>query len=347
LRSFGDLVSKETNPELKKLKEKAEVKSKSKKDRRSKGDKIIAEDTGRDVINADIHEDVIYRPRQKETRVVYNQILNIVQSNFSDVPLDTLKAAVDEVLAILKTDDMKDVDRKNEIEVIIDKLTDQTFNTLTILAAKITDYDPEMKNDGDGEELLDVDIDINKEGEDSESSEDDVYAYDPANEEQKQNLAKAENEKDQEMSDDEGKILKVSEQDALWIQNQLQGFIKNQSKAQDMFEILNLEKPEDCANKILGLIKFYDSLKQTASLDISESEQAEKISKAKDELRQNIECKQIADGLEGDAEKLCLVFKRIIRKIKNKKDIELLDNEGYNIHDEQEIQLDFKEGARK
>jgi pre-mRNA-splicing helicase BRR2 len=40
------------------------------------------------------------------------------------------------------------------------------------------------------------------------------------------------------------------------------------------------------------------------------------------------------------------VFKRIIRKIKNKKDIELLDNEGYNIHDEQEIQLDFKEGGR-
>lgn len=290
LKSFGDLVSKETDVELKKLKEKAEGKSKNKKNKKPRGEvKNMMEDTGRDVINADIHEDVIYRPRQKETRQVYNQILNIVQSNFSDVPLDTLKAAVDEVLAILKTDNMKDVDRKNEIEGIIDKLTDQTFNTLTILAAKITDYDPEMKNDGDGEEMLDVDIDINKEGEDSESSEDDVYAHDPTNEEQKQNVDKDDNDKDQEMSDEEGKILKVSEQDTVWIQNQLQGFIKNQSKAQELFDILNLEKPEESANKILGLIKFYDSLKHTASLDISEAEHTEKLTTAKDELSQNIE----------------------------------------------------------
>jgi pre-mRNA-splicing helicase BRR2 len=348
IKSFGDLVSKETNPELKKLQEKAEEKKKKQKNKQTKAD-MITEEVEDNVLDAEIHEEIIYRPRQKETRAVYNLILNVVQRHSGDISLDMLKAVTDEVLAILKSDNMKDVDRKKEIEGLIDKLDDKNFNDLTTLAAKITDYSPETQtNMMNKEEVHKVDINLEKEGEDSESSDDDVYAYDPENEERKQNpaLARADDNEDAKMGEDEdNKVLMVSEQDELWIENKLQGFIKNQSKSKEFFSILGLDRLEECEVKVIELIKFYDTLKRINSLDISESEHNEKVNEAKEDLAQNIECKQIADGLEGEPRNLSIVFQRILRKMKNKKDIEIVDNDGINIAEEKEVPLDFDIGV--
>ena len=52
--------------------------------------------------------------------------------------------ATDEVLAILKADDLNDNDRKNEIESLFSsKLTDEMFNSLTVMAKELTDYQPD------------------------------------------------------------------------------------------------------------------------------------------------------------------------------------------------------------
>lgn len=51
-----------------------------------------------------------------------------------DVSTSDLKSAGDEVLAILKSEDMNDGERKREIEGIIDRLTDEQFNTITVIA---------------------------------------------------------------------------------------------------------------------------------------------------------------------------------------------------------------------
>jgi len=244
MQPFGDLVSKEENPELKKLKEKAEKKAKKNKKKKPKSESLVHE-VNRNVIGADIHEEVVYRPRQKETRIIYDQILNIVQKHMGDYPLDTLKAVADEVLAILKTDNMKDVDRKKEIEGIIDKLDDNTFNLLTVYATKITDYEPEnQENMVNREEELKVDVELDKEGEDSEDSDEDVYAYDDGQEDQKQGHGSSNQNEDNKIAD-EGTVLKVGQQDAFWIQNQLQGFIKNQSRSKEFFTVLGLDKPEE------------------------------------------------------------------------------------------------------
>ena len=51
-----------------------------------------------------------------------------------DVPLDTIRGALDEVICILKREGTKDAERKREIESLeIDRLTDTEFNTLTVL----------------------------------------------------------------------------------------------------------------------------------------------------------------------------------------------------------------------
>lgn len=72
----------------------------------------------------------MYRPKTKETRTVYESILSIVQKHMGDVSLEVLRGATDEVLAILKTDNITggDIERKREIEAIVDRLSQETYN---------------------------------------------------------------------------------------------------------------------------------------------------------------------------------------------------------------------------
>jgi pre-mRNA-splicing helicase BRR2 len=78
----------------------------------------------------------LYRPKTKETRLLYEQFLALVSRYLGDVSLPDLKSAADEVLAILKTEDggVTDALRKSEIEGILDHLSEETFNQMTVLA---------------------------------------------------------------------------------------------------------------------------------------------------------------------------------------------------------------------
>ena len=76
----------------------------------------------------------MYRPKTRETRLIYEQLLGLVQRHIGDMSTADLKSATDEVLAILKTDELNDNERKREIEGIVDRLTDETFNAMTIMA---------------------------------------------------------------------------------------------------------------------------------------------------------------------------------------------------------------------
>ena len=48
-----------------------------------------------------------YRPRTRETRAAYEALLSTIQSQFGDQPQDVLRGAADEVLAVLKNDNLK------------------------------------------------------------------------------------------------------------------------------------------------------------------------------------------------------------------------------------------------
>jgi pre-mRNA-splicing helicase BRR2 len=76
---------------------------------------------------------MLYRPKTKETRLIYEQILALIQRHVGDLSTDDLKSATDEVLAVLKSEDLNDSQRKQEIEGIVDRLSDENFNTLVVL----------------------------------------------------------------------------------------------------------------------------------------------------------------------------------------------------------------------
>jgi len=115
---------------------------------------------GINVLNVQIEEELIYRPKSKETRLIYEQMLSIVQRHMSDVPLEVIKGALDEILAILKADGIQDKDRKIEIESLLDRIDEAEFNTLTVLGQQLTDYfAQEAKKERGGEEIDEVPVD--------------------------------------------------------------------------------------------------------------------------------------------------------------------------------------------
>ena len=60
-----------------------------------------------------------------------------------DVSLEYLRGATDEVLSILKMDTINDAMKRVEVQVILDRMADETFNQLMVMAQQLVDFDPE------------------------------------------------------------------------------------------------------------------------------------------------------------------------------------------------------------
>ncbi|KAL1383719.1 DEAD/DEAH box helicase domain-containing protein [Phyllosticta capitalensis] len=97
-------------------------------------------------------EDLRYRPRTPATRATYELITTIVGRHLGDVPNHVVRSAADAVLEYLKDENLKDFDRKKEIDDILGtSMGGKEFNELVNLGKKITDYDAQ----DDDEEMAD------------------------------------------------------------------------------------------------------------------------------------------------------------------------------------------------
>ncbi len=86
-------------------------------------------------------EGIVYRPRTTETREVYELFLSTIHRVLGDQAQDIIRSAADTVLQILKTDSMKDFDKKKDIEsVLLGPISGEMFPQLVSLSKKITDY---------------------------------------------------------------------------------------------------------------------------------------------------------------------------------------------------------------
>lgn len=66
-------------------------------------------------------------------------MLTIVARLMGDQPLDVMKGALDEIIAVLKSD-LSDVERRSEVESLIGKVTNDDFNALMVLGQCLVDY---------------------------------------------------------------------------------------------------------------------------------------------------------------------------------------------------------------
>jgi pre-mRNA-splicing helicase BRR2 len=99
-------------------------------------------------------EGIVYRPRTSATRATYDLILTTVANNLGDVSHEIVRSAADAVLEFLKDEDMKDFDKKKEIDDLLGAtMTPKQFNELVNLGKKITDYEAQDEDEvmADGE----------------------------------------------------------------------------------------------------------------------------------------------------------------------------------------------------
>lgn len=92
--------------------------------------------------------DLRYRPRTQSTRETYELLFTAIRRKLGDVPGAYAVSAVDAILETLKDGEMKDFDKKREIEdLIATQLTAKEFNEAVNLSKKITDYDNQEEGD--------------------------------------------------------------------------------------------------------------------------------------------------------------------------------------------------------
>lgn len=90
-------------------------------------------------------------------------MLASVHTSLGDQPQDMVRSATDLVLETLKSEDLKDFDKKREIETLVGQLAPEVFAQLVTLAKKITDYgaeDDQGQKDEDEDKAGAIDDDV-------------------------------------------------------------------------------------------------------------------------------------------------------------------------------------------
>jgi hypothetical protein len=90
----------------------------------------------------------VYKPRTQETRNTFEIFLSLLQEIIGDQPREILHGSAHEILLILKSDSVREKEKKKEVEELFSaKLTEERFALLSNLSRKITDFNPEDVDD--------------------------------------------------------------------------------------------------------------------------------------------------------------------------------------------------------
>ena len=180
---MGSALRQEGVKDIEKKRKKAEDHDEVRQ-RNPKRQAAASQPTYTDILQATAElEGLRYQPRTAETREVYELILNIVHTALGDQAQDVVRSAADTVLETLKDDNLKDFDKKKEIEDITGSLSNDVFGQLVNLSKKITDYDADEEKkvdpDAEGREGIDEEtgVAVLFENEEEESDEDDEVGY--------------------------------------------------------------------------------------------------------------------------------------------------------------------------
>lgn len=211
---MGTRVTREAPKDLDKKKAKAEAET-SAADAAERAIRARAERRGpgearyTDILEAtqDL-EGLTYRPRTAETREVYELLLGAVHRALGDQAQDVVRSAADTVLEILKSEDMKEFDKKKEVEGITGALPNEVWSTYVNLAKKITDYGEEDEATGDGAQGRGRDIE-GEEGvavmfeDDEAEDEDEGFEVKDEDEDEEDEEGEGEENVDEEGTDEE------------------------------------------------------------------------------------------------------------------------------------------------
>ncbi|KAG6820013.1 hypothetical protein H0H93_006477 [Arthromyces matolae] len=283
-REMGSRVQRQAPKDLEKKKKKAAA---DRQDASEKQPKRKAE-LGfgyTDIIEAtqDV-EGLTYRPRTAETKEVYEMILSAVHTALGDQAQDIVRSAADAVLETLKNENMKDFDKKKEVEEILGSLGNDLFSQLINLSKKITDYGAEDEVMADPDmERMDAEIDedvgvavVFDEEEQDEEDEEGFEVREESDEEEEEGVHEAPGGEGDEGGNEElviggqshAKSTKVDQDivsphsiDGFWVQRQIAEIYPDPVTAADktasVLSILGSESSlRDCENQLMELFDY-------------------------------------------------------------------------------------------
>ena len=216
------------------------------------------------------YEGLAYRPKSRETKATYELVLSFIQQHIGDQPQEVLRGAADEVIVLLKDDHLKDVDKKKEIDKLLDaQIPSDRFAQLVNLGKKITDFSSDQTEKPGQSDALDDDVGVAVVFEDeSEEEEEDPFelreeeADDDGGEEAITDLVLAQDEDDsREETQKASEAVAIKDIDAFWLQRKVAEYyndaITSQAKAKAVMEILGQVKDDrDCENKLVLLLDY-------------------------------------------------------------------------------------------
>lgn len=224
-----------------------------------------------------------YRPKTKETRATYELMLGLIQRELGDIPQEVIRSATDQILEILKTDTLKDLDKMNEIKSFLTSISQEQFSQLVNLSKKLTDYSADGDNPVKGEDgvdgelgvavVFDEDDDQGAEFDLKENSDDDMdddkldddtgVIPNPGDQAEFEEIIDAEDVVQSRVSKDDNSKDQVMpyEVDAFWLLRTIKLFFPDEreasEKAEEAMKILSKDTPlRDCENHLMVLTNY-------------------------------------------------------------------------------------------
>ncbi|EFA74523.1 DEAD/DEAH box helicase [Heterostelium album PN500] len=291
----------------------------------------------------DVYEG-LYRPKTRETKIVYEQLLSFVQGYIGDQPLEIVKGATDEILAILKNDKMRAPEKRTEITKLLKGMSEERFAELTNLSRAITDYAEATGTSGVRNDNLDdphgVAVIIDEDEDEDNQSDYEIKDIDEDDEDQDEDNNTGGVDKDNE-NDNNGEIksnerdnsssngnnsssssssgsLNPMDIDAFWIQRKISTFESDPLQSQKLAEqVLNILRQNDlrrCETDLVGLFDFerFDFIKLLLKNRktilyctlLAKSENDQERKKLEDEMSQDSELYSLLNTLKGTSMKL-------------------------------------------
>ena len=285
-KQMGSRVQRQAPKNLDKKKKKA-TEGRDTSDRQPSKRKVAETGFGyTDIISATQEvEGLTYRPRTTETREVYEMILSSVHGALGDQAQDVIRSAADIILETLKNDNMKDYDKKKEVEEVLGSITSDSFAQLVNLSKKITDYvaedemqvDPDLeRKDAEIDDELGVNVIIDEE--EPEEEEDEGFEVrdesDDEEEEAQEERPPVDDTEGDELVFSGGSSLRSKSRadvdkdivsphsiDAFWVQRQIAEIYLDPEtaaeKASKVMSVLGSESSlRDCENQLMDIFEY-------------------------------------------------------------------------------------------
>ncbi|KAI1727001.1 sec63 brl domain-containing protein [Ditylenchus destructor] len=217
--------------------------------------------------------DSLYKPRTQETKNTFDVILAFIQEAIGDQSRAVLHGAADEVIRLLKSDAIREKDKKREIDSLLSvRMSDERFALLTNLSKKLTDFNPAEEETRDNVEMeLDetsgVPVQFDEEEKDDNEFVQDVKEPDEEPEDEDlgeetpyDEILKTRSGAEYGADASGNKVLRPQDIDAHWIQRELSKYydaIAAQDKVKEVLQILQTSNDDRaCENALVLLLGF-------------------------------------------------------------------------------------------